>query len=135
VKAEAVSMAPLDSLQILVNGEVVRTVAARDRARVVFEGTVPLPQGGWIAARALGPASNYVGDDYAFAHTSPVYVVRGGRKYVNRDDVDFLARTVDAIWTRAERGRWRSDAERDRFRAAVDSARAVYVRIAGMAER
>ena len=130
VKVEALSITPLDSLQVIVNGEVVRTVAARDSSRIAFEGTVPIPQGGWIAARVLGPGSRYVGDDYAFAHTSPVYVVRGDRRFVKHEDADFLARTVDAIWTRVERGRWRSDAERDRFRAAVDSARAVYVRLA-----
>ena len=131
VKAEAISMTPMDSLQIIVNGEIVQTVTARDSARVVFDGPVPIPEGGWIAARVLGPHSRYIGDDYAFAHTSPVYVVRGGRRYVNTADARFLAETVDAIWTRVERGRWRSDAERHRFRAAVDSARAVYVRLSG----
>jgi TolB protein len=131
VKAEAISITPLDSLQIIVNGVVVETVAARDKARIAFDGPVAMPEGGWIAARVLGPHSKYIGDDYAFAHTSPVYVVRGGRRYVNPADARFLAETVDAIWTRVERGRWRSDAERDRFRAAVDSARGVYGRLAG----
>ncbi len=131
VKAEAISMTPMDSLQIIVNGEIVQTVTVRDSARVVFDGPIPIPEGGWIAARVLGPHSRYIGDDYAFAHTSPVYVVRDGRRYVNAADARFLDETVDAIWTRVERGRWRSDAERDRFRASVDSARAVYARLAG----
>jgi TolB protein len=130
VKAEALSITPLDSLQIVVNGEIVQTVPARDKGRIAFDGTIAMPEGGWIAARVLGPHSKYIGDDYAFAHTSPVYVVRDGRKYVKADDVQFLAQTVDAIWTRVERSRWQSDAERDRFRAAVDSARAVYRRLA-----
>ena len=130
VKVEAMSMTPMDSLQVIVNGEIVRTVVARDRARLAFDGSVPMPAGGWVAARVLGPHSSYIGDDYAFAHTSPVYVVRGGRRHVSRADAEFLAQTVDAIWGRVERGRWRSDAERDRFRAAVDSARNVYARLA-----
>jgi hypothetical protein len=131
VKAEAMSITPLDSLQIIANGDVVQTVAARDKNRVAFDGTVPMPEGGWIAARVLGPHSNYIGDDYAFAHTSPVYIVRDGRRFVKADDAQFLAQTMDAIWARVERSRWRSDAERDRFKAAVDSARAVYTRLAG----
>jgi TolB protein len=140
VKVEALSIAPLDSLQILVNGDVAQTVAAgkgdaANTSRIVFDGSVPVPQGGWIAARVLGPASPYFGDDYAFAHTGPVYVVRGGRRFVRTEDVQFLSQTVDAIWTRVERSRWRSDGERDRFRAAVDSARAVYTRIAGAVVR
>jgi hypothetical protein len=130
VKAEALSITPLDSLQIIVNGEVVQTVPARDKARIVFDGEIAMPVGGWIAARVLGPHSKYIGDDYAFAHTSPVYIVRDGRKFVKADDVQFLSQTVDAIWARVERSRWQSDAERDRVRAAVDSARAVYRRLA-----
>jgi TolB protein len=129
-QAEAISITPLDSLQIIVNGQVARTVAGRDRSRIVFDDSVAMPLGGWIAARVLGPHSNVIGDDYAFAHTSPVYVVSGAR-YVNRDDAQFLAQTVDAIWARVERARWRSDAERARFRQEVDSARAVYARLAG----
>ena len=133
VRAEATSIAPIDSLQILVNGQVVRTVRGRDPTRITFQGGVPMPRGGWIAARVLGPASGYFGDDYAFAHTSPVYVVRAGQTFVDRADVQFLTRTVDAIWTRVEGARWRSVAERDQFRAAVDSARAGYARIAASA--
>jgi hypothetical protein len=130
VKAEATSIAPIDSLEIVVNGQVVHRVRAQDPLHITFEGSVPMPRGGWIAARVLGPASKYLGDDYAFAHTSPVYVVRAGQTYVNSADVQFLAHTVAAIWSRVEAARWRSAAERDQFRAAVDSARAVYARIA-----
>jgi len=50
---------------------------------------------------------------------------------VKPEDARFLAQTVDAIWARVDRSRWRSDADRERFRAAVDSARAVYARLAG----
>jgi TolB protein len=135
VSAEALSITPIDSLEILVNGEAVRTIRADDDpTRITFDGEVDIPEGGWIAARVLGPASRFIGDDYAFAHTSPVYVTRGGRKYVNADDVAFLSATVDEIWTRVEDGRWRSEEEKARFRASVDSAKAVYTRIsAGLA--
>jgi Tol biopolymer transport system component len=129
VKAEVLSITPVDSLQVVVNGEIVKTIAAADKSHLTFDGDVDVPAGGWIAARAIGPNSKYIGDDYAFAHTSPVYVVRDGRRYVNPEDVRFLEQTVDAIWARVERSRWRSDAARDRFRAAVDSARAVYARL------
>jgi hypothetical protein len=129
VKAEAISMTPMDSLQIVVNGRIARTVAARDSSRIEFDGSVELPEGGWVAARVLGPHSRFIGDDYAFAHTSPVYVVRGGRRFVNAEDARFLGQTVDAIWARVERSPWRSNADRDRFRTAIDSARAVYSRL------
>jgi hypothetical protein len=44
--------------------------------------------------------------------------------------VQFLSQTVDAIWTRVERSRWRSDADKAHFRAMVDSAKSVYQRLA-----
>ncbi|NJD08992.1 MAG: hypothetical protein FIB01_00625 [Gemmatimonadetes bacterium] len=153
VRAEAVSITPVDSLQIVVNGDVVRTVrAARAGARVtaglrpeavgpvepaaplVFEGAVPVPRGGWVAARVLGPASRYVGDDYAFAHTGPVNVRRGERRYLKAEDVAFLAETVDSIGARAERAAWRTEAERAEFRAAVAQARRAYRELGSRAQ-
>ena len=86
-----------------------------------------------MALRASGPKSPYIGDDYAFAQTSPVYVVRGGRRFVSATDVAFLADTVRAIWARVEKSRWRSPAERDAFRAAIDRALAHYARLAAEA--
>jgi TolB protein len=133
VRVEAMSIAALDSLQIIVNGRPVRTISAPDARRVAFEGPVPMPDGGWIAARVLGPASDYHGDDYAFAHTSPIYVVRGGQPWTSAVDARFLAETVDAIRTRVESADWRTPGERERFLAAVDSAKAVYDRIASSA--
>jgi TolB protein len=129
VKADVTSIAPVDTLEILVNGEIVRTVRATDPKRVVFDGTVDVPVGGWVAARTTGPKSKYLGDDYAFAQTSAVYVVRGGERFVKAADVQFLSDTVDAIWTRVERSRWRSDAERTAFRAAIDKAKAYYAKL------
>jgi TolB protein len=127
---DIVSIAPVDAVEVLVNGEVAQTVPVKDPLRVAFDGRVEVPRGGWVALRASGPKSPYIGDDYAFALTSPVYVVRGGRRFVSAADVSSLAETVRAIWTRVEKSRWRSDAERDAFKAAVDRALAVYAKLA-----
>ena len=129
VKADVTSIVPVESLEIIVNGEVAQTVKASDPMHAVFDGSIDVPQGGWVAARASGPPSKYLGDDYAFAQTTPVYVVRGGRRYVKAADVQFLAETMDAIWARVERSRWRSDAERDAFHAAVNQGRAFYQKL------
>jgi TolB protein len=129
VKADVTSIAPVDTIEILVNGEIVQTVRATNPLKVAFDGQIDVPQGGWVAARATGPKSKYIGDDYAFAQTSAVYIVRGGKKFVKTADVQFLADTMDAIWSRVERSRWRSDAERDAFHAAVDKAKAYYLNL------
>ena len=129
VKTDVTSIAPVDTLEILVNGDIVQTIKATDPKRVVFDGTVEVPLGGWVAARTTGPKSKYLGDDYAFAQTSAVFVVRGGKRFVKAADVQFLSDTIDAIWTRVERSRWRSEAERTAFRAAVDKAKAFYAEL------
>ena len=127
VKAEVMSIAPVETLEILVNGEVVQTVRATDPAKAVFEGNIDVPLGGWVAARATGPKSKYLGDDYAFAQTTPVYVVRGGKRYVKPADVQFLADTCEAVWARVQNARWRSETERAAFRAAIDKAKGYYL--------
>ena len=96
-----------------------------------FAGSMALPEGGWIAARVVGPVSRYVSDSYAFAQTSPVYVVAGGKRYSSAADAEFLGRVVDAIWQRLEgRSTWRSAAGKEAFRREIEQARAVYRRLA-----
>ena len=150
-RVRAQSMTPMDRLEVIVNGTVVRSVTKDDRpagmpprpptpagARVGagyqeslgFDVSVTIPDGGWIAARIIGPPSRFVGDSYAFAHTTPVYVARVGRTFVSKEDARFLADVVDAIWARADRAPWRSPAERERFKNEIDRAKAVYLRLA-----
>jgi TolB protein len=130
VIASAVSIAPLDSMQIIVNGKPAHTVRSNLTNKLQFNGNVEMPHGGWVAVRVLGPSSKYVTDSYAFAQTTPVYVVRGGKRHVVAEDGKFLVEVVNALAARTERGRWRTPAERDRFKAALDSARAVYQKCA-----
>ncbi|MGH7575138.1 MAG: CehA/McbA family metallohydrolase [Longimicrobiales bacterium] len=133
VRAEALSIAPIERLEIIVNGRVADSVeVSGDSSRLVFDGAVDLPRGGWIAARVVGPPSRYIGDSYAFAHTSPVYVVRGGQPFTSADDARFLADAVAALWARVdERAEWRTPAERAQFLAAIEQAQTVYEEIAG----
>ena len=129
VIADVVSIAPLDALDIVVNGVVAQTVRPTDPLHVTLDGHVAVPEGGWVALRASGPKSAYLGDDYAFAQTTPVYVVRDGKRYLKAEDVQFLSDTVKAIWTRVEKSPWRSDTERDTFRAAIDRGQSVYQKL------
>ena len=130
VRVELHSIAPIDSLEILVNGRVVAAVSPADPAAAVLSAAVEIAGGGWIAARARGPSSRYVSDSYAFAQTSPVYVVRGGRPWTSAADALFLAEAVEALRARLQNAGWRSEAERAAFAAAIDEALAVYRRIA-----
>jgi hypothetical protein len=104
--------------------------ATKDSLHLAFGDSVAIPEGGWIAARVIGPASRYITDDYAFAQTTPVYVVRNGHTFTSAEDGTFLAQYAQALLTRVERQRWHTDAERNRFKATVGKARDIYQRIA-----
>jgi TolB protein len=131
VQASTRSIAPVERLEIIVNGKVAAAVAVTDSSHASFDGEVAIPHGGWIAVRAVGPASHYVGDSYAFAQSTPVYVVRDGRRWTSPDDARFLAELTESIWTRVDRrAPWRSARERERFHDEIERARAVYETIA-----
>lgn len=66
----------VDAVEIVVNGEVVWSDETGGGTSQRFTGTVEIPEGGWIAARVVGPPTDTwpAMDSYAFAHTSPVWI-------------------------------------------------------------
>lgn len=74
------SAVPVDSVDIVVNGEVVWSTAGLSAPGTRnYTGTVKLPAGGWIAARARGGEPVWPSmSAYAFAHTSPVWIGQMG---------------------------------------------------------
>ncbi len=71
------SAVPVETVEILVNGEVTWSGAAPDApGSRSYEGTLELPPGGWIAARVPGPETTGwpAMDSYAFGHTAPVWI-------------------------------------------------------------
>jgi hypothetical protein len=137
VRIQMRSMVAIERVEIIVNGKVVRTETPGGDGRSLeasFE--LSLPGSGWIAARAIGPAHRHIADTRPFAQTSPVHVVRNGKRHVSAADARFLMDAVEAMWQHVStRNRWTSPAERDSFRQAVDRAKAVYRGIADGPER
>lgn len=136
IRLTVTSIAPLERVEIIVNGAVAHTWEAAD---FVGDSTatawqlsthIELLGSGWIAARAIGPPSKYVGDAFPFAQTSPVYVVRDGRTYRSAEDARFLLETVNILWDRvATRDGFNTDTERRAYSEAIGQARAVFQRI------
>ena len=128
VEVEAASITPLNTVEILVNGTVVEAFDAADRGeRFRVESRVRTDEGGWIAARALGPYHSLVADSYAFAQTSPVWIVAGDQEYRSEEDVRFLLAAAEAFRGRVvARDRWATTADREHFLARVDAAIEVY---------
>ncbi len=74
------SAVPVDSVDIVVNGEVVWSAAGLSAPGTKkYTGSVTLPAGGWIAARARGGEPVWPSmSAYPFAHTSPVWIEQVG---------------------------------------------------------
>ena len=128
VKVDVNSISPLDQVEVLVNGEVVKTwVPSGEGPNWSFEELIDVKAGGWIAARATGPTSRYVGDAFAFAQTSPVYVVHDGKPFTSAADAQFLLHSVDELWRRVNaKNAWLNEQQKSTYRQYVDSARSYY---------
>jgi len=131
VNVDVKSISPLDTVEIMVNGEVTKSwMPGEDGPSWTFETSVDVPAGGWIVARAIGPTSRYVGDAFAFAQTSPVYVVRDGKSFTSAADAQFLLHSVDELWRRVNaRNVWFNDGQKNTFLQHVESARNYYQRV------
>jgi hypothetical protein len=92
VSARAFSQIPFERLQIIVNGEIVRTGNATENglsAEIAL--THPITQSAWIAARCIGAwHKELYYSNPVFAHTSPVYVRYRQQRITNSESAKFL---------------------------------------------
>jgi TolB protein len=121
VEARVMSIVPVDRLEIIVNGQVVASTA-EDRVSMELD----LDRSSWIVARAVGPSHPLVGDEYAFAHTSPIYAEIGGAPVSVREDKDFFIRYVEGLKTYVESLPWDDPETLESYRNAYDRAIAIF---------
>jgi cyclophilin family peptidyl-prolyl cis-trans isomerase len=132
VTVEASSIAPLERIELLVNGRVMKTwTQSPEENSWEFSTQIEPPRAGWIAVRAIGPQSRYVGDAFAFAQTSPVYLTREGESGTSAEDAAFLAKAVDVTWALAQaRDLWQNESQKAAFEQGIREAREFYQRVA-----
>lgn len=133
VEASAGSYAPMERIELVVNGEAVASAAATDGGRytrLVHE--VIARESCWIALRATGPAHDLVLDDALFAHTSPVYVTVDGAPVARGEDAAYFVEWIERLiaMTRAE-GRFASEAQMDEVLAVFRAGQAYYRALGG----
>jgi TolB protein len=107
-KLEAISSAPVEKVEILVNGKAVWSGQGLNEAgRKTFAGKINAPTGGWIAARIYGGATRPpMADSYPFAHTAPIWFGRVGSSdaAVAKASAQDLLRWMDVAEKRMEQG-------------------------------
>src|SRR6266576_2450799 len=100
VNGDVVSAEPVDRIEVIVNGEVVRTLHPKARRghagaqEYRFDETVQLESSGWIAVRCWEERG---AGRFRFAHTAPWFVEMEGRPMRSRrEEAEFLVRQVEA---------------------------------------
>ncbi len=132
VEAEASSIFPMETLDILLNGEVVHTEKPADPHSVALETTLPVGASGWIAARVTGPERQpLLMDSYVYAHTSPVYLMKDGAPVRSPEDARYFVRWIDHVLGLVEQlDSFETEAQRREVQELWRRARRVYVELA-----
>jgi hypothetical protein len=123
------SIVPVDHLEILSDAGVVAAIAlAGDRTRADTTISLPVDASAWFALRAWSdqPADPIL-DLYPFAHTSPIYVIVGGKPIRSREAARYFLAWIDRLedGARAHTG-WNTTDERDQVMEHIRKARTVF---------
>ena len=133
VTAEAGSFAPMDVLELILNGEVVASAGASDGGRhAALRHDLEVTESCWIALRARGAAHPLVLDTELFAHTSAIYVTANGAPVRRAADAAYFVEWIERLIAMAEeRGSYATRDECEGVVAIFREGQAYYRRIAG----
>jgi TolB protein len=123
------SIVPVDHLEIVCNGKIVKTLAtdaAKESADI--SGTLPLTESGWCVLRAWSEKADYpVMDNYTYATTSPVYITVLGKRAYSRNDAEYFKAWIDRTTEiTSQYPDWNSRAEKELVLKRLHEARAIY---------
>jgi hypothetical protein len=128
VHVEASSTGPLDRVEVVWKGKVVKSVSPHeDPTRAVADCELDAKEMGWVAARAFEKAAASI----RFAHTSPVYVQVGDGRGIVSEDAKFFIDWMDREmkFYQGYSG-FRSEQDRQAMIEMYRKARAVYEQLA-----
>lgn len=131
-KAWLRSIVPVDHLQIICNGQVVRELklsSARDAADE--EDTLPISRSGWCLLRAYNDAAVYpILDLYPYATTSPIYISVEGSAPGGSEDASYFIAWIDQLTSGAQANtNWNTEAEKQTVLDQLSQARKVYEKL------
>ena len=132
VEAEAVSIVPMERLEIVQNGEVVFSEAASDPRHVRLKTRVPVARSGWIAARVIGPGAQHLTmNKYVYAHSNPVRLMRGTEAPSSPADARYFLTWIDRVMAlMEERNTFYTPEEKEAVFAVWRKGREVYAELA-----
>jgi hypothetical protein len=127
VQAEAASAGPLDRLEIVCRGRIVKTVSTPDsQGKLKADFEYSAAESAWFAARCFEKA----GGTIRFAHTSPVFVEVAGSNPSAAEDARFFIEWIDReIQFYQKESGFRDPQHREAMLAFFRKARDVYAKL------
>jgi TolB protein len=133
VVARTQSIVPIETLELIVNGQVVAAAKpSADGSRAELRTKLSLENSSWVAARVWGPGHRLVmNDPKAFAHTSPVYCYVGNRPIALPEDARVLVTWIDGLIEDVRKSpRFESETRRQEVIALFEKGREYYRKVA-----
>jgi len=123
------SIVPIDHLEVVMNGSVVRRIdLSGDATRADFDGEVAVSGSGWLVLRAWSDdAQPEILDMYPYATTSPIYIDAGDGGPRSAPDADYFLAWIARVRERAAtHPDYNTEEERDAVLRHLDDAAAVF---------
>ena len=142
------SIVPVDKVEVVCNGAVVKTISSADEASAPTQtikdsqghaattsldvsGTVPIAKSGWCVLRAYSDhAEEPIMDIYPYGTTSPLYVTVAGEKPRSPEDARFFSKWIERV--REDAGvhpDYNTPQEREHVLKVLDEAAGVYAKM------
>jgi TolB protein len=124
------SIVPIDHLEVVCNGRVVRDLKLTgDRETADVEDAIPISTSGWCLLRAWSDkAEDPMLDAYPYATTSPIYVTVAGSVAKPAEDAAYFIAWIDRMIQDAKSNQsWNTPAEKASVLTLLEQSRAVYV--------
>jgi TolB protein len=139
VHGRADSIVPMRSVSIIRDGEVAARIdlGPAEESHSEFRRTIEVPESGWLALRVEGDGRPHhiLMESAVFAHTAPVYVLRGGVPIRSVESAEYFLRWIDRSieLLQQERG-WNSEAEQQHAIDVFRRGRKVYEDMLGRSD-
>ncbi len=103
VKVRIRALYPLDTVEIIRNGVIIRSLANKENKTVLeYEEEIPIYRSSWIAARATGKHPDPIRGGF-FLHGNPVYLELGGKPVLVADSAAWWLERIDDLIAWAEK--------------------------------
>jgi hypothetical protein len=123
------SSVPIDRVDVVLNGEVIDTVALPNGSMSAdIENSVLVEESGWLLLRASSEEPHPdIFDMYPYATTSPVYITVDGKPQKSQKDAEYFLAWIERVReSAASHSGYNSDSEREIVLQNIDDAAAFY---------